>query len=130
MPPRHLLVIDDEDHIREIAGLSLERMRDWTVTMTAAGAMGLKLAMGLRPDAIILDVMMPGLDGPSTLRLLRAQETTRDIPVVFLTAKAQTADRRKLLDLGASGVIVKPFDPLLLAQQVSEILRWEEARAA
>ncbi|MGZ4778562.1 MAG: response regulator [Thermoanaerobaculia bacterium] len=130
MPPRHLLVVDDEDHVREIACLSLEMERDWTVSSANAGAAGLKLAMSLRPDAIILDVMMPGMDGPTTLRLLRAQEQTRDIPVIFLTAKVKVADKRKLLDLGAHGVIAKPFDPVLLPQMVREILRWDGVRAA
>src|ERR1700737_2201665 len=116
MPHKHLLIIDDEDHIREVASLSLEMTQGWTVTQADSGAAGVNVAMSEQPDAILLDVMMPDLDGPSTLLLLQAYEETRNIPVIFLTAKVQAADRRRFLDLGVQGIIAKPFDPLTLGQ--------------
>ena len=76
-----------------------------------------------RPDAILLDVMLPGLDGPSTLERLRALDGCSAIPVIFLTAKAQQAEVRRLKDLGPAGVLTKPFDPMTLPDQVNEILR-------
>jgi CheY-like chemotaxis protein len=124
MPPRHLLIVDDEDDIREVASLSLEMTCGWTVSMASSGAQGLESARTLQPDAILLDVMMPEMDGPSTLRLLQSSDATRNIPVIFLTAKVQGADRRKFLQLGVQGIIAKPFDPLTLAKQISETLQW------
>src|SRR5437899_1955884 len=108
MPHRHLLMIDDEEHIREVASLSLEMTEDWKVTTASSGSAGLLLAQSSQPDAILLDVMMPDMDGPSTLLALRAQDETRTIPVIFLTAKVQGVDRRNFLTLGVQGIIAKP----------------------
>jgi CheY-like chemotaxis protein len=122
---KRILIIDDEDDIREIAQLSLEAVRDWQVLTARSGKEGLTRAGVERPDAILLDVMMPDLDGPATLQQLRANPTTRSIPVIFLTAKVQSADRRRFANLGVQAVISKPFDPLRLAEQVSMALGWE-----
>src|SRR6202163_4053296 len=92
MPPKLLLVIDGEDDIREVARLSLELTEGWTVSTASGGSAGRALALTTRPDAILLDVMMPDMDGPSTLRALQ-QGATKSIPVIFLTAKVQAADR-------------------------------------
>lgn len=124
MPLKHLLIIDDEEHIREVASMCLELTQGWQVMSASSGSAGVKLAVAGLPDAILLDVMMPDMDGPSTLRVLRAQPETKEIPVIFLTAKVQGADRRKFLELGVQGVIAKPFDPLTLGQQISEALIW------
>lgn len=126
MPPEHrrLLIIDDEDDIREVASLSLEMTQGWIVAMASSGPAGIALATSAHPDAILLDVMMPDLDGPSTLRLLQSQPETTQIPVIFLTAKVKEADRRKYLDLGARAIIAKPFDPLTLGQQINDALGW------
>jgi CheY-like chemotaxis protein len=126
MPPEHrrLLIIDDEDDIREVASLSLEMTQGWIVAMASSGPAGIALATSGHPDAILLDVMMPDLDGPSTLRLLQSGLETAEIPVIFLTAKVKEADRRKYLDLGARAIIAKPFDPLTLGQQISDALGW------
>ena len=121
---RKLLVIDDEDDIREVASLTLELKEGWEVAAAGSGADGIKLARGGAPDAILLDVMMPDLDGPSTLRMLRSMPETQAIPVIFLTAKVQAADRRRYLDMGVSGVIAKPFDPLTLGRTICECLDW------
>ena len=124
MQPKHLLIIDDEDHIREVASLSLEMTQGWRVSTANSGALGVELAKREKPDAILLDVMMPDKDGPSTLRELQLDEDTRQIPVIFLTAKVQGPDRRKFIELGVQGIIAKPFDPLTLGQQIMEALAW------
>ncbi len=85
---------------------------------------GVQQARATQPDAILLDVMMPDMDGPATLAALRADPETRDIPVVFLTAKIQSAERTRLAELGPAGILSKPFDPLTLATQVASALRW------
>ena len=119
---KRLLLIDDEDDIREVASLTLETVGNFDVSTAPSGRAGIIAAREQKPDAILLDVMMPELDGPSTFRELRAHEETRDIPVIFLTAKVQGADCRRLSELGAKGIIAKPFDPMRLAQEVSVIL--------
>lgn len=124
MPPRQILVIDDEDDIREVAKLSLQLTESWTVWIANGGAAGMALALSAEPDAILLDVMMPDMDGPSTLRVLQGQGVTKFIPVIFLTAKVQPADRQRFMQLGVRGVISKPFDPLTLGSQIKEMLSW------
>jgi two-component system, OmpR family, alkaline phosphatase synthesis response regulator PhoP len=122
--PRHLLLIDDEDDIREVAGLSLEMTQGWTITTANGGAAGIAVAGACAPDAILLDVMMPDLDGPGTLRILQSEEATRAVPVIFLTAKVRAADREKFMQLGVRGIIAKPFDPITLGEQVNALLGW------
>jgi CheY-like chemotaxis protein len=122
--PHRLLVIDDEDDIREVAQLSLQLTQNWTVMTASGGSAGAALALSMLPDAILLDVMMPVMDGPTTLRALRAQQGTEDIPVIFLTAKVQSADRQKFMQLGVAGIISKPFDPLTLGQSIQDVLSW------
>ena len=117
-----VLLIEDEDHIREVAQISLEAVAGWEVLAASGGAEGVAIAEEQHPDAILLDVMMPDVDGPETLVRLRASAKTQDIPVVFLTAKAQAAEQRQLFELGAIGVVQKPFDPMQLAFQVAELL--------
>jgi CheY-like chemotaxis protein len=124
MQHRHLLLIDDEDDIREVAGLSLEMTQGWTITTANGGAAGIALARTCAPDAILLDVMMPDLDGPGTLRGLQSQEATKSIPVIFLTAKVQAADRESFMQLGVRGIIAKPFDPITLGEQINALLAW------
>jgi CheY-like chemotaxis protein len=121
-----ILIIDDEDDIRRIARLSLGRVGGMEVVEAGGGAEGVRKADAERPDAILLDVMMPGLDGPATLALLRAGETTAKIPVMFLTAKAMAAEVERLKALGALAVLTKPFDPMRLASEVRAAL--ERAR--
>lgn len=119
-----ILVIDDEDDIREVAQISLEMVGGWVVLTARSGSEGLAKAESERPDAILLDVMMPQMDGPATFRQLQANPATRHIPVIFLTAKVQAADRVSFNDLGVAAVIAKPFDPLMLPHQVAEALDW------
>lgn len=119
-----VLVVDDEDDIREVTQLSLEMTTDWEVQVASSGAEALERAVAERPDAILLDVMMPEMDGPTTYRMLQEQPETRGIPVVLLTAKVQPSDQRALADLGVQGVLSKPFDPMALAGDLSRLLGW------
>lgn len=123
--PRRVLVVDDEPDIREIAQVSLELVGGWEVTTATNGAEALQRAAEIRPEVILLDVMMPDMDGPTTFRRLQENADTAGIPVIFLTAKVQAADRRQFSDLGVAGVISKPFDPLQLAQEVQGLLGWD-----
>lgn len=120
-----ILIIDDEDDIREIAAMSLETVAGWEVMVANSGAQGLTRAAAYKPDAILLDVMMPGMDGPTTFRELRKNPVTAKIPVLFLTAKVQATDRRRFADLGIHAVLVKPFDPLTLSTQIANVLGWK-----
>jgi CheY-like chemotaxis protein len=119
-----ILIIDDEEDIREVAALSLETVAGWTVVTANSGAQGLARAIEHQPDAILLDVMMPGMDGPTTFRELRKNPATASIPVLLLTAKVQASDQRRFADLGVQAILFKPFDPLTLSQQISKILGW------
>jgi CheY-like chemotaxis protein len=121
---RRILIIDDEDDIREIAALSLETVAGWEVMVASSGAQGLARATAYQPDAILLDVMMPGMDGPATFRELRKNPATAHIPVLLLTAKVQASDRTRFADLGVEAVLVKPFDPMTLSEQVAGVLGW------
>ena len=103
MSQRRVLIVDDEDDIREVAQMSLELVAGWQVTTASSGEQALTAAALEQPDAVLLDVMMPGLDGPQTLEKLLADPRTSEIPVIFLTAKVQLAEQRRLQDLGARG---------------------------
>ncbi|MCA8927736.1 MAG: response regulator [Alphaproteobacteria bacterium] len=118
MSELRLLYVDDDPDIREVASLSLSLDQDIVVQTCACGADALVVAAEWQPRIILLDVMMPEMDGPRTLSLLRANERTADIPVIFITARAQTHEIGRFLALGAIGVIVKPFDPMTLAAEV------------
>jgi CheY-like chemotaxis protein len=122
---RRVLLVDDDDAIREIARLALERIGDWEVTTASSGATALEVAKRDAPfDAVVLDVMMPGHDGPETLSLLRERSALgAATPAIFLTAKLQPADRERLRQIGAAGVIAKPFDPATLAAELDSILQ-------
>lgn len=118
-----ILIIDDEADIRRIAHLALGRVGAMDVTEAQSGLEGLRKAEDTHPDAILLDVMMPGLDGPSTLAALRSNPATAHIPVIFLTAKAMVSELTRLRGLGAAAVLTKPFDPMTLAVQVRAALK-------
>jgi CheY-like chemotaxis protein len=118
-------LIDDEAAVREVAQVSLELMAGWDVLAAASGPEGLAQATAEQPDAILLDVMMPDMDGQATLEALRASPTTRHIPVVLLSAIVPPTDQPAFTDLRAAGVIAKPFDALTLAGQVADLLGWE-----
>src|SRR5689334_5579531 len=115
MTDKLLLLIDDEDSVREVAQMCLEVMGGYRVLTASSGAEGLKLAAEAHPDGILLDVMMPEMDGPSTFQALQADAATADIPVIFLTAKVQMADAGRLEAVGARHLLAKPFDPTALS---------------
>ena len=115
---RRVLLVDDEDDIRAIAELSLRSLGGWDVRTATSGVDALRVTEDEAFDVIVLDVMMPELDGPSTLARLREAGVTA--PVVFLTAKVQPADRRDLAATGAAGLVAKPFDPMRLPADVDE----------
>jgi CheY-like chemotaxis protein len=123
--PRCILIIDDEDDIRIIAQVALEAVAGWQTLTAASGEEGLAIAQAQLPDAILLDVMMPDMDGFETFRHLQTSDRTRPIPVILLTAKVQAADQRKFSELGAVATIPKPFNPLTLPEQLASILGWE-----
>ncbi|MBO0887296.1 MAG: response regulator [Acidimicrobiales bacterium] len=123
-----ILLIDDEELIREVAVMSLSTVGGFTVTTAGSGEEGLRLAMAERPDAILLDVMMPGLDGPRMFEHLQANPATADIPVVLLTAKARPSDHQQWAQLGVAGIVVKPFDPMALPDRVTELLGWTRSQ--
>lgn len=123
MVTKHVLVIDDDPDIRDLVQVSLSQVEGWTVSLACSGEEGARMASERLPDLVLLDVRMPGLDGPATFERLRAQEATQDIPVVLLTANPML-DERFRSSLKPSGMIVKPFNPYTLAKRLAEILGW------
>ncbi|MBB5338084.1 response regulator [Tunturiibacter gelidoferens] len=121
---RRILIIDDEDDIREVAALSLEATAGWEILTASSGAEGIDIASAEQPDAILMDVMMPGVDGPTTFARMQQTPAISHIPVLLLTAKVQGVDQRRFAGLGLAGILFKPFDPLTLADQISTALGW------
>jgi CheY-like chemotaxis protein len=121
---KKIVIVDDEDDIREILRHSLELTKDWIVMEASEGKRALELIRRESPDAIVLDVMMPSIDGREVFRQLREDPATATIPVVFLTASLQRHEVRALEALGPAAVFAKPFDPLAIADQISDLLGW------
>ena len=121
---RRILVVDDDDVERHAAARSLRRMAEWDVVEAYCGAQAIESATRQQPDAILLDVMMPAMDGPAMLAKLRAKRATSHIPVVLLTAKVQAVHSGSLSHLPVAGILLKPFDPMRLAGQVADALGW------
>jgi CheY-like chemotaxis protein len=119
-----ILVIDDEADIREIAKVSLQLTKHWDVLTAASGNEGVKIAATQQPDAILLDVVMPEMDGLSTLKQLKGNPASECIPVILLTATVKIATRNEYIQLGAKAVMNKPFDPGTLASQIEIALGW------
>jgi CheY-like chemotaxis protein len=121
---RRVLIVDDQADIRDIARVGLELTTDWEVIVACSGQEAVQMAAQERPDAILLDVMMPEMDGPAAVRALRADPATQDIPVILLTARMILDDADDLAGIAVSGMLPKPFDPMSLADSVSSILGW------
>lgn len=121
---RTILVIDDSALIRRTVEIGLGEAHGWEVRTADSGAEGLAIASHEEPDAILLDVEMPDLDGPGTLNRLQAHEAAQKIPVLFLTGHSTEEHHHRLMALGAAGVITKPFDPSTLATQITRLLGW------
>jgi two-component system OmpR family response regulator len=118
-----ILYVDDEPDIREVVQMSLSLVEGLDVQTCESGERALQLLPQLQPDLLLLDVMMPGMDGPSTLMKLRTVAGFEKLPVVFMTAKAMPQEVARFRELGAASVIAKPFDPIRLGNQVIAI--WE-----
>lgn len=121
---RTILIIDDEETIRTVVKFGLQLSADWDILAAGSGLAGIELAQQYQPDVILLDVMMPDMDGVATFKALQAAEPTKQIPVIFLTAKAQAAEKSQLKSLGVNGVITKPFNSLDLPAMITRILHW------
>jgi CheY-like chemotaxis protein len=117
-----ILLVDDEPDIREVVDVSLGLDREFSTRACASGADALVTAAEWSPSLILLDVMMPAMDGPATLANLRKNPRTANIPVIFLTARAHTEEVKRYISLGAQGVLPKPFDPMTLAASVRRYL--------
>lgn len=125
MLAKRILVIDDEINLCTVIKVCLEHIGGWQVLIAQSGSEGLVLAETELPDAILLDVMMPDMDGLVLLHALHINPVTQTIPVILLTAKPQPVNLNQSAQLSLVGVIPKPFDPIELADQVAELLGWE-----
>ncbi|MGK7871993.1 MAG: response regulator [Xenococcaceae cyanobacterium] len=125
MTTKRILLIDDEETIQEVVQVGLDLEVGWEVLSASSGPEGILVAETEQPDAILLDVMMPDMDGISTLLNLKSNVKTESIPVIFLTAKTQTADKKQFNNLEIIGVITKPFNSLTLAGRIAKLLHWE-----
>lgn len=122
---KRILVSEDEPDIQLIMQIALEDIGGYTVQSCSTGLCVLEFMESFNPDLVLLDVMMPEMDGPSTLAQLRKEEKFNHIPIVFVTAKNQELEVKKYIQMGAVAVINKPFDPMTLAKKIQEI--WEHA---
>ena len=122
-----ILYVEDDADIRKIVSLSLESLGDYTVAACGSCADALQVVDDFDPDLLLLDVMMPGVDGPETLRELRKRDNATDAPAVFITAKVRAGDLVDYRRLGVVDVIVKPFDPMVLSDRIAEI--WQQHRS-
>ena len=121
---KRILIVDDEEDICQVVQASLEEFGGWQTVLAHAGEDGLSMAQNEPPDAILLDVSMLGMDGFQVLETLQNNSVTQDIPVILLTSKVLARDLKQFAELNIAGVITKPFNPLTVWQQVSELLHW------
>ncbi|MBB5022500.1 response regulator [Desulfurispira natronophila] len=125
MTLERILYVEDETDIQAVARMALEMVGGYTLQICSSGQEALEAAPAFDPHLILLDVMMPGMDGPTTLQNLRQLDAFASTPAIFMTAKVQPAEVAHYKSLGAIGVIAKPFDPMSLSNQIKEL--WEEA---
>ncbi|ARV59562.1 two-component system response regulator [Nostocales cyanobacterium HT-58-2] len=121
---RTILIVDDEEDVQAIAKLGLEMGAGWNVLTACSGREALNVAANSQLDVILLDMMMPDMDGRATLQQLKANPVTKLIPVILLTAKVQESDQKSFTELDVAAVFAKPFRPLKLAVQISQTLGW------
>ncbi len=126
MATKRVLIIDDEPGIRRILQISLKALTSWEVLVASSGSAGLEIATAERPDVILLDMMMPGMDGVTTLHRLREQIGIQHIPIIILTAKAQASEQQEFSHLAIQGVITKPFKAVNLVDQIRSLLNWDD----
>jgi two-component system alkaline phosphatase synthesis response regulator PhoP len=127
MTEKRILIIEEEESIQAVVEFGLKMTAGWEVISASSGNEGISRAQTEQPDMILLDVMMPEMDGLATFRALQLDDQTRSIPVIFLTAKAQASEKRLFNDTGVNGVIIKSFNALELAQQICKVLNWPES---
>jgi CheY-like chemotaxis protein len=121
---KKILIVDDEEDVRAIATLGLEMSTGWNIFAAQSGEEALSQAATHQPDVILLDMMMPDMDGRTTLQRLKTNPNTDNIPVILVTAKVQQSDRKSFADLQVAAIFSKPFRPLQLAEQISKVLGW------
>ena len=122
---KQILIVDDEEHLRELVQLCMEDLAGWETLVAASGKECLEILQIEKPNAILLDVSMPGMDGLVVYEYLQSNPITRSIPVILLTARVLPRDRAKFTQMGVAGVISKPFQPTTLTQEVANILGWD-----
>ncbi len=118
---RKVLLVDDDAAIRKVAEITLRKIGKWEVLVAESGAMALTLLNEFRPDVILMDMMMPGMDGLTTFNTIRQNPMLAGIPVIFMTAKVHKHEVEGYFEEGATGVISKPFDPMSLPQEIQAI---------
>jgi CheY-like chemotaxis protein len=123
---KNILIVDDEEDVQAITKLGLEMVTGWQVTTVNSGQEALNLAVNYQPDIILLDLMMPDMDGRTTLQKLKNNPLTQSIPIILLTAKVQQSDQDAFDDLDVIAVFAKPFRPLQLATQINQAMGWHE----
>ncbi|MBD2315676.1 response regulator [Phormidium tenue] len=121
---KSILLIDDEPNLAQVIAVCLESFKGWKVQIANSGKAGLSIVESLKPDAILLDVMMPEMDGITVFQHLQQNLITQNIPVILLTAKVQASDRARFAQLDIAGTISKPFEPLQIADQIAQLLKW------
>jgi CheY-like chemotaxis protein len=126
MTSKRILIIDDDSNVLAVSQLALKAVGGWEVSTATSGNEGLAKAAAEQPDAILLDVMMPDMDGIATFQALQANPVTQSIPVILMTAKVQPAEQRRFANLGVAATIAKPFKAMKLPAQIRETLGWEE----
>jgi two-component system, OmpR family, alkaline phosphatase synthesis response regulator PhoP len=124
MPTKRILIVDDEAAIQTVVQFGIRMVAGWDVLTASSGLKGIEIAQTEQPDAILLDAIMPEMDGFATFKALQSNPETKQIPVIFLTAKAQESERQQFEDMGASGAIAKPFNALDLPDRIAKILHW------
>ncbi|GAB4235745.1 MAG: response regulator [Elainellaceae cyanobacterium] len=121
---KRILIVDDEEDIRDVVRASLEEFAGWQTIMATSGIEGLQIAETEVVDAILLDISMPDMDGFQMCKELQMNPKTQEIPVIVLTAKVLPSEQQRFTDLDVVGVIKKPFDPMVVWMQVAELLGW------
>jgi CheY-like chemotaxis protein len=124
MTDRRILVVEDEEHLRELVQACLEDLGGWETLVAGSGEECLQILQTERPNAILLDLSMPGMDGFAVYEILQSDPITRSIPLILLTAKVLPSDRAKFAQMAVAGVITKPIQPITLTEEVAEILGW------
>lgn len=124
---KKILYVEDDEDIAEIATITLQELGGFDVCHCFSGCEAINKFAQFKPQLILMDIMMPEMDGPTTLLELKKQPCWQDVPVVFMTARVQTHEQKAYLDLGAEGVIAKPFDPATLCTTINQM--WEQSRA-